>query len=62
MTANRETIWNLIMRFSPAAIALSLGLAMVSSAGLTKPELPPISAQAMRMELQKVINVIEEVG
>ena len=46
MTANRETIWNLIMRFSPAAIALSLGLAMVSSAGLSKPELPPISAQA----------------
>lgn len=49
MTANRETIWNLIMRFSPAAIALSLGLAMVSSAGLSKPELPPISAQAQAL-------------
>ncbi len=33
---NKETLWELIMRFSPAAIALSLTLAMISSAGIGK--------------------------
>ena len=40
------------MRFSPAAIALSLGLAMVSSAGLTKPELPQASPRAVALAEQ----------
>jgi tetratricopeptide (TPR) repeat protein len=31
-----KSIWNLIMRFSPAAIALSLTLAMISSASISK--------------------------
>ena len=37
------------MRFSPAAIALSLGLAMVSSAGLSQPERPDVSPRAMEI-------------
>ena len=44
-----NSIWDTIMRFSPAAIALSLGLAMVSSAGLTKPELPEIDPRAIAL-------------
>jgi tetratricopeptide (TPR) repeat protein len=31
-----NTIWNLIMRFSPAAIALSISFALISSAGIGK--------------------------
>ncbi|WP_420607915.1 tetratricopeptide repeat protein [Novosphingopyxis sp.] len=37
------------MRFSPAAIALSLGLAMVSSAGLSKPDMPDVNPRALAL-------------
>ena len=36
IAVDAKHIWNLIMRFSPAAIALSLTLAMISSASLSK--------------------------
>lgn len=49
MIAGRDTVWDLIMRFSPAAIALSLGLAMVSSASLSKPGLPEVDPRALAL-------------
>lgn len=49
MTASSQSIWELIMRFSPAAIALSLSLAMVASAGLSQTAAPEIDPRALAL-------------
>jgi tetratricopeptide (TPR) repeat protein len=49
--AKSETLLETIMRFSPAAIALSLTLAVISSAGISKPaddQIDPLSITTMK--------------
>ncbi|MFC4291914.1 tetratricopeptide repeat protein [Sphingorhabdus arenilitoris] len=62
--SDRETIWEKIMRFSPAAIALSLCLAMLSSAGIGKKaddDINPISISLMEQGNAAVkANELEE--
>lgn len=50
-----ETIWDIIMRFSPAAIGLSLTFAMLSSAGVGKKsddEINPLSLSLMMQGIE----------